>query len=323
VRAGELVQTGGILNEGEAQNPLANWSVVHVPYCDGSLFVGDIDRTLPDDDGREAPALQRGLLNLTAALEVAKKVFPHPRRVVLAGTSAGAYGGALTVALARRFYPDRPLVLLLDSGGLVGNERDPAFVERALGELNAGRLIPASCEHCFGEGHLTDLLEWTARRDPSLHIGYTGHARDYVIGSLFLHGSSDEFERALRRESAVLSDALGGRFTRFITTGEGHTFLLGVNLPTDTQRLAIAMFGSLFVEGTGHLDYDKRRLWFGSLDERLELPDGQQLSGYTWLRALLEGRPIDAVAVETASLERATPSEPAKGVAAPAAQPSR
>jgi hypothetical protein len=38
----------GILNPDLAGNPVADWDVVYLPYCDGSLFAGDVDRILPN-----------------------------------------------------------------------------------------------------------------------------------------------------------------------------------------------------------------------------------------------------------------------------------
>lgn len=81
ITLGNLMGIGGILNRYDHRNPMADFDVVHVPYCDGVIFMGDIDRLLPYNPLSSEPkmAYQRGLQNLTAAFEVAKKKYLTPR----------------------------------------------------------------------------------------------------------------------------------------------------------------------------------------------------------------------------------------------------
>lgn len=49
----------GILNPSLQGNPVADWDVVYLPYCDGSLFAGDVDRELSDSIvGEGEPGLE-------------------------------------------------------------------------------------------------------------------------------------------------------------------------------------------------------------------------------------------------------------------------
>ncbi len=82
-----LVGIGGIVNRSISKNPMADFDMVHIPYCDGAIFTGDTDRPLAYDMLSSKPkmAYQRGLQNLTAAFEVAKQKYPNPSRIVLAG----------------------------------------------------------------------------------------------------------------------------------------------------------------------------------------------------------------------------------------------
>jgi len=80
------VPTSGILNTTLDENPFADWNVGYVPYCDGSLFAGDIE--IDEDDG-VIDRYHRGLLNLSAALDTIQKEFPSPDRIVMTGMSAG------------------------------------------------------------------------------------------------------------------------------------------------------------------------------------------------------------------------------------------
>ena len=88
----------GILNPSLEGNPVADWDVVYLPYCDGSLFAGDVDRELPNSiveggDPGTSMGYQRGLQNLTAALDIAAAELSEPKPDPFGnGVSGGAFG---------------------------------------------------------------------------------------------------------------------------------------------------------------------------------------------------------------------------------------
>ena len=110
-----------------AENPIADWDVLYLPYCDGSLFAGDVDRVLPtsvlvEDGPIESMGYQRGLQNLTAALDVGLAEFPNPSRILLTGVSGGAFGTIAALPLVRFYYPETEILVFNDSG--VGVAKD-------------------------------------------------------------------------------------------------------------------------------------------------------------------------------------------------------
>ena len=84
------IPQAGILDTARDNNPLKDQSVVYVPYCDGSLLAGD--RDVDTDGDGDIDRFQHGLQNLSAALDVAVRTFPAPRRIVLVGQSGGGLG---------------------------------------------------------------------------------------------------------------------------------------------------------------------------------------------------------------------------------------
>ncbi len=224
ITSGNLVDIGGILDRGSSQNPFAEWDVVHAAYCDGSIFTGDVDREL---DGEMA--YQHGLQNLTAAFEVAKRKFPNPPRIFLAGMSGGAYGVVAGAAMARYYYPDTPITVLSDSGAPTLTSANPTFLESAMTQIGAIQYVPASCgPDCIASGHLTDLLLWALERDPGITVGYMTHSRDSTIGETFMKNTPEGFEADVVQESQRLVDAFPDRAFRYVTPGSGHTFVLGL-----------------------------------------------------------------------------------------------
>jgi hypothetical protein len=210
----------------EEANPFRDFDVAYAPYCDGSLFVGDAD---VDDDGDGTPdRFHRGLANLSATLNVAQEQFPAPDRVVLAGSSAGAYGTLLGVALVRAVYPDVELVVMHDSGlGVAKGQEDPAFLERMLVEFGALDFLPDDCEGCLESGHVTGLIDWWFQRDDAVRIGAFSTWYDLVIGEIFLQLPATTFRDIVDVETRALQQAYPGRYRRFLLDGRAHTSLLG------------------------------------------------------------------------------------------------
>ncbi len=256
---------GGVLNRSDPDNPLAEADLVYLPYCDGSIFVGDVDRQLGG-----SMAYQRGLLNLTAALEVAHERYPRPSRVVIVGTSGGAYGSLPAVALARHFYPRVEIVALSDSGAPIGKDQDTTFMHRAMQELDAD-LLPESCPDCVVDGHLTGLVSWALDHDPHMRLGYMGHLQDSTIGTTFLGITGPEFEVGLRREIGELIAAYPHRTNAFLVPGVEHTFVLDLAV-VGAAADAIAPGAML-----------------GGMDESGTDDTGATVSGWQWFERFLAG----------------------------------
>ena len=68
----------GVLDTALPGNPLASWNTAYLPYCDGGLHISDADSD-SNGDG-QIDRYQRGLRNLSAALDVAVATFPAPIR---------------------------------------------------------------------------------------------------------------------------------------------------------------------------------------------------------------------------------------------------
>ncbi|MGB8329702.1 MAG: pectin acetylesterase-family hydrolase, partial [Polyangiales bacterium] len=175
----------GILDPELAGNPVADWDVVYLPYCDGSLFAGDVDRMLPASllSGGSGVSIgyQRGLQNLTAALDIASAEFPDPSRILLTGVSGGAFGTITALPLVRYYYPDTEILLFNDSGVGIAKEGDSKFIdETLLGGWNASALVPASCTDCTSNGHITRLIEWELAADDNFTMSALSFSADSV-----------------------------------------------------------------------------------------------------------------------------------------------
>lgn len=269
----------GILDPTLAGNPLADWDVAYLPYCDGSLFAGDVDRDLPGSiigDGSEGLSYQRGLQNLTSALDVTAAEFPDPERIVLTGVSGGAFGTIVALPLVRFYYPDAEILIFNDSGIGVAKEGDTEFVETTLLEgWNASDMIPASCTDCTSNGHVTRLIEYQLETDPNVTMSALSFSADFVIATTFLMIPAADFTTSLLAETGRITAAYPDRYRRFIADGAAHTTLLRAE-PGDDILPGVEI-GSLetAIGGTSVLDWftafvDGTEDWENLVDEGLE-----------------------------------------------------
>jgi hypothetical protein len=235
-------------------------------------------------------AYQRGLLNLTAGLEVAKAEFPSPMRVVLAGSSGGSYGSIAATALVRHYYPSQEIVVVADSGVPILRDQEPDFVRRALEEFEAIQYVPASCPDCIDDGHVTGLLEWAAERDSNLRLGLMSHAQDAVIGEFFMDSTPEVFANAWVRATASLIARFPTRVNVFLSPGSKHTFLLDVqSVGPILQQVVLYAFGPFIFKGDDVTATDLAGWELGGLQEEAISEHGDLVSGYDWLEAFLDG----------------------------------
>ena len=215
-----------VLNPTLEANPFRDWNVAYLPYCDGSLFAGNRDHD--DDEDGELDRFHRGLQNLSAGLDVARREFPSPRRVVLSGSSAGGFGTLIAAPLIRHVYPNADIFVLNDSGvGVAMGARDPGFVQRLVDQFNVERFFPADCPECLESGHITGLVDWYMGLDDNIRFGMFTSWYDGIIAGTFLQIPRAEFRDSIDTETGRTHEAFPDRYRRFIVDGQMHTTLLG------------------------------------------------------------------------------------------------
>ena len=232
--------SGGILDPSFEANPVADWDVVYLPYCDGSLFAGDVDRVLPGSlaggGGEPSMGYQRGLQNLTAALDIASETFPNPSRILLTGVSGGAFGTIVAMPLVRDYYPATEILVFNDSGVGVAKEGDAEFIEETLlAGWNASSLIPASCPECTSNGHITRYIDWQLAADDNFTMSALSYSADQVIAGIFLMTPAEDFTASLLAETERTTTMFVDRYKRFIPVDTAHTAILREGPAVDTD----------------------------------------------------------------------------------------
>jgi Pectinacetylesterase len=224
------VPDDGILNRDLAGNPVADWNVSYLPYCDGGVHASDVEHDIDNNGIIEAGTtdqIHHGLQNMSAALDVTVQTFPSPRRILLTGVSGGGFGTIFALPLVRTMYPDVPIEVINDSGVAVGRPGEPEFFTDLLTYWNAlDSFIPPSCPNCIDEdGHGTGIFNWALERDDNLRISLMSHKQDAVIAGFFFEVPGPVWEAELISEMAEVEAANPERLRSLVADGTAHTFL--------------------------------------------------------------------------------------------------
>ncbi len=241
-----LTVFGGILGTGPG-NPLGGWSVVYVPYCDGSVFGGD--NVVEYDRGT---VYHRGQANISAGLDIMRDNFPNPSEIMVSGSSAGGYGTFTGYGVMRVAYPDKKIYVLNDSGPGLQNNDDQKSIDERAENWDFEQFIVDGCERC-GE-QLTFLIDWALANDPDTRMALFSYKRDFVISD-FLMLERTDYRDLMLDVTDVVHALHADRFKRFMVEGESHTILLGVGVAPGFEVGVEGTFASLAIDGIGLSDW--------------------------------------------------------------------
>ena len=207
----------GILDRAEPRNPLRSYSVVFVPYCTGDIHVGDASVSYGGEGSRSIA--HRGFRNVSAVLAWIDARGFRPRTVVVAGTSAGAYGALFYMRPIARLFPNARLVLLGDSGvPLLSRNAEVLKVwgaDAAMETLWHGERVPRT---------LLEAYRQAARAGPRVQLAQMTSDRDAVQSGFYLISGSPEWRRATYSLLADVKAAIP-TFRSFIIAGADHGLL--------------------------------------------------------------------------------------------------
>jgi hypothetical protein len=224
----------GIWDEADPRNPVGDWSVVYMPYCDGSVFSGDNDVFDPAFGAaigvpQAVVRFHRGLRNATAGIDVARAMFPNAGRILLAGSSAGGVGAAgFAPFLVRMAYGDnKKLMVLNDAGPVAINLADTAGIAARANDWQFGQFYPASCAGCSAMGQSTEIIKWRLDNDSTIREAFYSTDGDFTnrfFLDLLPPVPREVYRDLLETEHGLIHDAHPDRYKRFIRSGDAsHT----------------------------------------------------------------------------------------------------
>jgi hypothetical protein len=224
----------GIWDFDSPDNPFADYSIVYMPYCDGSVFAGDNDVFDPAfGEAINVPSAvvryHRGFRNQSAAMDLAKATFPKAREVTVSGSSAGGVGATgFAPFLVRLLYGNRvDLTVLNDAGPITANLDAVDDVAARAADWDFDKFFPESCTDCSAFGQNTAITKWRLDRDGGIREAFYETDSD-LTNRFFLDflGDQPAFRDLIVTEHGALNAAYPDRYKRFIVAGDtSHTAL--------------------------------------------------------------------------------------------------
>lgn len=201
-----------------ADNLDQKWNEVLIPYCDGSIYMGDLAADY-DEDGY-VDHWHWGLRASSAGVAMAVKTFPDLENIFITGCSAGGYGTIIVARLIQHYYPQANIYVLNESGPGLFHPEDRNTWERIKKAWKLDQLIPADCDIC--DGQLIYLYEDLMEKNRNLKIGLYCSYEDFVIAQEYLKMTPESFRSLLLSASGYLNEKYPDQFKRFFINGDSH-----------------------------------------------------------------------------------------------------
>jgi hypothetical protein len=255
----------GVFDSSNPDNPYADYSVVYMPYCDGSAFGGDndaVDPNYPADLMGSGVRFHRGVRNVSAGMDVAADMFPRAKRITVMGHSAGGVGvAAFAPFLARFVYGNKTdLRVHNDAGPIAVNlgTGTPPFgcedlsclsvVARA-SDWQFAQFYPQSCildGRCNPFGQQTGIIDWRLDNDTTVREAFYETDSDQT-NRFFAQGDGSLMEPLVYRElilteHGALNAAHPKRYKRFIVSDDNTHGAVQVTAGTTNEQTGQACF---------------------------------------------------------------------------------
>ncbi|MCL4235925.1 MAG: hypothetical protein KJ042_15550, partial [Deltaproteobacteria bacterium] len=198
-----------------AENPLRDWTIVYVPYCDNSIHAGDGEYPVGN-----RTVYHHGMRHTAASAALTARLFPNAKKVLVTGSSAGGFGTYIAWPMIKYVYPNAKTYVLPDSGVGFWDPSQPETWETIRTSWNLH--IPEECTRCDGP-IMTWLYDLYLEIDPQLRIGMFTAWHDGIISGWFLKMNKYAFEGLLRGVTDEIDASHPDRFNRFFIAGDSHT----------------------------------------------------------------------------------------------------
>lgn len=260
----------GIFDFESKDNPFADYSMVYLPYCDGSVFSGDNDVFDPAFGAaigvpQALFRFHRGMRNQSAGMDLARSMFPKAKDITVAGSSAGGVGAAgFAPFFVRLLFGNKvDLTVFNDAGPITTNLNDVAAVEARAADWDFGKFYPASCTECDDMGDSTGIIRWRLDNDSTVREAFYETDND-LTNRFFLDLLLDPFgfySLVVSRHGEINAEH-PRRYKRFIVSGDtSHTALQSPLFYSQDSN------GYILNEWTQDFLKDRQKKWVDTVED--------------------------------------------------------
>ncbi|HVU14517.1 MAG TPA: pectin acetylesterase-family hydrolase [Phototrophicaceae bacterium] len=223
----------GIFNFDNPLNPIADYSVVFLPYCTGDIFTGSSTQSFTAGDGSSFQIHFAGFTDAQAVLDWTYAHYPNPTNLIVTGSSAGSYGAIFNAPYILSHYSQAQAAVFGDAGVGVGGAGAGASAAGAESAANIG--VWGTLKNVYKNiGYLATVTQgdvasglWAgaAQTFPNVSFGlYTTYADEtqtsyYVLGG----GTAADWTPGMEKILSGLDRY--GNFHSYIAPGSVHTIL--------------------------------------------------------------------------------------------------
>ncbi|WP_035797887.1 pectin acetylesterase-family hydrolase [Butyrivibrio sp. MB2005] len=171
----------GIMNMKDTGNPFRDYSIIDIPYATGDFHVGNNEFPYKGEDGDNHVLYFHGYLNFMEGMARARNLFGSPKKLLIAGNSAGAFAvPALTDEILSVWYQGVSDVTVLSDSALLLYKK---WVSTAREVWKAPQPI---CE-AIDSDNIT--LSWYKalykKYGEKIRYLYSSSTRDYVLSAYY------------------------------------------------------------------------------------------------------------------------------------------
>jgi hypothetical protein len=214
---------GGIFDTTNPENPVADWSVVFVPYCTGDVHIGNA----ATDYGDDLTVQHKGYVNGNAALDELVARFPDAEQVLVAGESAGSVPTPLYAGLVSDRLPDASITVMADGSGAYPDSPPlNALVGSLWGTMDAVPDWPANAGVTPETWSLPGLFVKAGEHAPGIAFARHDYAYDrtQTFFAALVGVAADDLVTLIDTNEDQI-EAAGVELESFITPGSDHTVL--------------------------------------------------------------------------------------------------
>ncbi len=214
---------GGLFDQTNVENPIADHAMVYVPYCTGDVHIGNATTEYSTDLTVE----HNGFVNATAGLDHVVATYPDVEQLIVMGASAGSIPTPLFAALASDRLPNAEVITFGDSSGAYP---DVPVVNETIGRLWGSTTVIPDWPENAGLGpadwSLPGLYVQAGKHDPDITFARFDYAFDEVQASFgALAGVGADELVTLIDQTAAQAETSGVPLASYVAPGTDHTIV--------------------------------------------------------------------------------------------------